>query len=104
MIADLKTVTGGAESPGVLWLAATHGRPLRRNRAPAPGPLMGYAVTAEQGAKIAQPAGLPLHDEMPQRNASLRDERGAQPPAFSSRTRLRMAGVERRQCSEACFK
>src|SRR5262249_10034546 len=104
MIAHLKTVTAGADSPGVLWLAATHGRPLFRNRAHARGHLVRYVVIEEHVAQVAQSAGLPLHDEMPQCNASLRDERGAQLPAFSSRTRLGMAGVERGQCSEACFK
>src|SRR5215471_19180380 len=72
--------------PGdVLWLALSPARleHLLRQRAHTRGHLAGHAVIAQDIAQVAQPAGLALDDEMPQCNARLRNQLGAQLAACS---------------------
>src|SRR6516162_9880958 len=55
-------------------------------------------------AHVSQPAGLALYDEMPQRDACLRDQRWVQLAVLGSGCLARVIGVELGQRSERCFK
>src|SRR5262249_19101374 len=86
-----------------LWFATRLARPqvFLWQHAHARSDLRRYAVIAQHVAHVPRPAGLALHDEMPQGNACLGDQRCAQLAVFGGG---RMAGVEFGQRSERCFK